>query len=132
MPKRASSTTLGCWHGRMNRSVVRRGEVWLVDLPPPKDHEQALPRPAVILQVDDLADLWTVVIIPMTRALQRAREAGTVLIPQGEAGQHHASIALCYQIRAVDRRRPLHKIGDLPAERLSEIEAQVAWICGIP
>jgi len=112
---------------------AKRGEVWLVDLGEPKqDHEQAGRRPAMIFQTDDLSLLSTVVIIPLTTQLKQAGLANTVLIPAKEAGQDHASVALCHQIRALDRRKLIHKIGALAPERLSEIELAAIFVLGLP
>ena len=112
---------------------ARRGEVWLVDLGQPKDdHEQAGRRPAVILQTDDLAVLSTVVIVPLTTQSKRAGFANTVWIPANEAGQDRDSVALCHQIRVLDRRKLIRRIGELAPERLSEIEVAVAFVLGLP
>ena len=112
---------------------AKRGEVWLVDLGQPgEDHEQAGRRPAVIFQTDDLSTLSTVVIIPLTTQLKRAGFANTVLIPANEGGLKHASAALCHQIRVLDRRKLIRKIGELDAERLSEIELSTVFVLGIP
>jgi mRNA interferase MazF len=114
-------------------NAAKRGEVWLVDLGNPKDdHEQAGQRPAVIFQTDYLARLNTVVIIPLTTQLNRAGFASTVLIPSKEAGQDRPSVALCHQIRVLDRRRLKYKIGELSPERLSEVEIAVVFVLGIP
>jgi len=114
-------------------NATKRGEVWLVDLGQPKgDHEQAGRRPAVIFQTDDLSPLSTVVVIPLTTQIRRAGAANTVWIPAREAGQDQDSVALCHQIRALDRRKLVHKIGELAPERLSEIEASVLFVLGIP
>jgi len=110
-----------------------RGEVWLVELGQPKeDHEQAGRRPAVVLQTDDLSPLSTVVIIPLTTQRMRAGFANTVLIPAGEAGQDRDSVALCHQIRALDRRKLIHRIGEFAPERLSEIELAILFVLGLP
>ena len=112
---------------------AKRGEVWLVDLGQPKeDHEQAGRRPAVVLQTDDLSRLSTVVIIPLTTQPRRAGFANTVLITAREGGQDRASVALCHQIRALDRRKLIHKLGELAPERLSEIELAVLFVLGLP
>jgi mRNA interferase MazF len=87
-------------------SDAKRGEVWLVDLGQPKgDHEQAGRRPAVIFQTDDLSPLSTVVIIPLTTQTKRAGFSNTVWIPAKDGGQNQDSVALCHQIRALDRRK---------------------------
>src|SRR5437870_13834588 len=112
---------------------AKRGEDSLVDLAHPKeDHEQAGRRPALVLQTDDLSPLSTVVIIPLTTQPKRAGFANTVLIPAREAGQDRDSVALCHQIRALDRRRLIHKIGELAGQRLSEIELAVLFVLGLP
>ena len=112
---------------------AQRGEVWLVDLGQPKeDHEQAGRRPAVVLQTNDLTPLSTVVTIPLTTQLKRAGFANTVSIPAREAGQERDSVALCHQIRALDRRKLIRKIGELAPERLSEIELAVLFVLGLP
>jgi len=115
-------------------SPARRGEIWLLDLGDPKndDHEQAGRRPGVILQTDDMSAFNTVVIIPLTTQLKQAGLASTVLIPANEAGQKHDSVVLCYQLRVLDRRKLIRKIGELLPERLSEIEATVAFVLGLP
>jgi mRNA interferase MazF len=114
-------------------NAAKRGEVWLVDLGQSKDgHEQAGRRPAIIFQTDDLSPLSTVIVIPFTTQTRRAGVANTVWIPAREAGQEQDSVALCHQIRALDRRKLVHKIGELAPERLSEIEASVLFVLGIP
>jgi mRNA interferase MazF len=114
-------------------NAAKRGELWLVDLGEPRgDHEQAGRRPAVILQTDELSQSSTVVVIPLTTQTRRAGRANTVSVPAMEAGQNQDSVALCHQIRALDRRRLAHRIGELTPERLSEIEASVLFVLGIP
>ena len=70
--------------------------------------------------------------IPLTSQLKRAGFAGTVPIPVHEAGLDLPSVALCHQIRALDCRKLEHKLGDLPPDRLSEIEAAMMFVLGIP
>jgi mRNA interferase MazF len=113
-------------------SVGRRGEVWLADFGKPSGHEQAFIRPAVLIQVDDLAHLTTVVVVPVTTTIKRAGQATVVSIPATEGGLTQVSVALCHQIRALDRRKLMRKLGELKAERMSEIEIAIAFVVGIP
>jgi len=99
-----------------------------------EDHEQAGRRPAVIFQTDDLSPLSTVVIVPLTTQLiiRRAGYPNTVLVAARESAQDRDSVALCHQIREIDRRKLIHKIGELTPERLSEVELAVAFVLGLP
>ena len=114
-------------------NAAKRGEVWLADLGEPKqdDHEQAGLRPAVVFQTDDLSPLGTVVIIPLTTQLKRAGFASTVLIPARRAGQERDSVALCHQIRAIDRRRLLRQVGEVAPDLMNKIETAVLFVLGI-
>jgi mRNA interferase MazF len=111
---------------------AQRGEVWFVAFGPESSYEQALQRPAVILQTNHLAYLNTVVVVPTTAQMKRAGFAGTVPLTAGEGGLDRPSVALCFQVRAIDRAKLKHKIGDLPFEKLSAIELEDVFVCGIP
>ncbi len=113
-------------------SRPRRGEVWFADLGEPRGLEQALRRPVVILQADDLSNLRTVVVIPLTSNPKRAGQATNVMVSVGEAGLTEQSYALCHHIQVLDRSKLLHKMGDLPLNRLSEIETVVRFVLGLP
>src|SRR5713226_6361648 len=113
-------------------SLSKRGEVWLVDLGDPRGHEQAGPRPAIILQTDLLEHLNTIVVIPLSTKPNRVSSAANVLLLQGEAGLEQDSVAFCHQIRALDKRRLRNKIGELEPERISEIETAIAFLLHLP
>src|SRR5712691_10105886 len=112
--------------GRRAMTPPIRGEIWFAGLGEPSGHEQAGRRTSIILQTDDLSHLSTVVVIPLTTKLKDASSAGRVLIPAGEGGLEHASVALCHQVRALDRRKLLERIGMLPGEQVSEVELAMA------
>jgi mRNA interferase MazF len=115
-------------------NAAKRGEVWLVDLGQPKeDHEQAGRRLAVIFQTDDLSPFEHYCNHPFNHTVQASRfcEHRLDSSQRGWPGSRD-SVALCHQIRALDRRKLLHKIGELAPERLSEIELAVLFVLGIP
>jgi mRNA interferase MazF len=66
--------------------------------------------------------------VPLTTQLRQAPFAHAVLIPAMEAGQEHDSVAVCHQIRALDHRRLIRRIGELTPERQSEIEVTVMFV----
>ena len=108
----------------------RRGEVWLVDFGMSRGYEQAGERPAVVIQSDDLSQLSTMIVVPTTTTRQTT-ERGTVLLSAGKGGLRETSVALCYQIRAVDKYRLKKRLGELPETARAEIETTMAYVLGI-
>jgi mRNA interferase MazF len=109
----------------------KRGEVWLVDLGIPKGYEQAGERPAVVIQTDDLSRLSTVIVIPLTTAHHETSQRGTVILPVVKGTLEKKSVALCYQIRALDKYRLKKRLGELPSNTLLEIETTTAYVLGL-
>lgn len=110
----------------------RRGEVWDADLGAIKGGEQAGPRPVVVLQTDDLQPLATTVVVPLTSNLRQAGYPTSVALETGEGGLRERSVVLCHQLRVLDRRKLIKQLGTLPPPKLSEIEAAVAFVLGLP
>jgi len=91
--------------------MVFKGEVYFADLDPTKGSEQAGKRPVLVFQNDLISNYSrTIVIIPFTTNLKRANLPGCVLIPKGEGGLPEDSVAICYQIRVIDKMRLSNKI----------------------
>lgn len=111
---------------------MKRGDVYLANLDPTKGSEQAGTRPVLILQHDTLNKVTrTVVVIPFTKTLRIARLPSCVLVPAGEGGLRADSVALCHQIRALDKSGLLTYWGTLSSARLAEIERVVAFTLGM-
>jgi mRNA interferase MazF len=102
---------------------MTRGEVWRVRIPYAPGHAQAGERPALIMQADPLiASLPTVLAIPFTSTLGAARFDSTILVqPDPNNGLSLPSVALVFQMRALDKRDFLHRLGTLDAQTLSQI-----------
>lgn len=66
---------------------------------------QAGDRPALIVQNDALiASLPTVLIVPFTSTVAAARFQGSVVVsPDGQNGLTLPSVALAFQLRAIDK-----------------------------
>lgn len=111
--------------------TVKRGEVWLADLNPTRGSEQGGTRPVIVFQNDIVSQCSTTVItIPLTSNLRRASLPICLLIPSGEGGLDRDSVALCYQLRVIDRTRLQRKLGDLAPETLTNLEGIVLLTLG--
>lgn len=112
--------------------IVRRGEIWWADLDPTRGSEQAGLRPILIFQNDVVNRLGTTVLaIPLTTNLKRAALPTAVLIAQGEGGLSSDSVALCHQMRAVDKVRLSRKLGVVSKSVMTTVEACVLFTLGI-
>lgn len=107
-----------------------RGEIWRADLGKPRGHEQALTRPIVVLQSDFYQATSTVVVVPVTSSFPIEAVALGVLMEPGTAGLTKPSLVLCHQLRALDRRQLLERLGVLPIDVVGQIEALVMTILG--
>ncbi len=96
------------------------GEVRWVELPARGGRAQAGRRPAIILQ--STTSLPTTVIVPLTSQLDALRFASTILVEaDAENGLRRASVALVFQITAVDNRYVAERLGTVAKEVLEEI-----------
>jgi mRNA interferase MazF len=111
---------------------VTVGEIHWIELPPGTGHEQSGRRPAIIVQDQAYAGLLPVVlVVPLTTSTATLRFPGTVLIPAGpENGLRQPSVALVFQMRAVDRRRIGDRIGTVSADILAGIFAALDKLLG--
>lgn len=100
------------------------GDIYLVEIPPSGAHEQAGVRPAVILQNPSYFNrLSTVLIVPLTGQLKALHFPGTLRIrPDAQNRLQKESVALVFQLRAIDRRRLKAKLGVLDAVTLGQIK----------
>jgi mRNA interferase MazF len=112
--------------------IVKRGEIWLADLNPTRGSEQAGIRPVLIFQNDVINKFTTTVLaIPLTTNLRRASLPSCLQISQGEGGLTSDSVALCHQLRVLDKTRLQRKLGTVNQETLLAIEDCVIFTMGI-
>lgn len=112
--------------------TVKRGEVWLADLNPIRGSEQAGVRPVLIFQHELVSRFSTTILaIPLTTNLRRAALPSCVRISRGEGGLASDSVALCHQLRVLDKTRLQRRLGMVSQETLSTIESIVLFTLGI-
>ena len=80
---------------------MKRGEIWWADLGAYRAGEQTGRRPVIVWQSDTLTRLLqSVLVVPLTTNLDRAKLAGTALISATDGGLPADSVALAFQMRA--------------------------------
>ena len=99
---------------------MKKGEIWLVELPSTDGREQGGLRPVIFL-ADAEANIS--IIVPFTSNIQALRFPHTIEIkPSKSNGLTSLSIALIFQVRAIDKKRLKNKIGDLENHILKEVD----------
>ena len=104
---------------------MARGDVLLIQLPDSDQREEKGTRPAIAVQTD-VAVSPMLMVIPVTSSLGAKRFPFTVkLEPSAENGLTLTSIAMVFQLRAIDPKRIVRKIGELEAEYLAQIDVEI-------
>lgn len=101
------------------------GEIYWVELTPRGSSAQAGHRPAIIAQSDArAATLPTTLLVPLTSQMDALRFPGTVLVEaNARNGLRRASVALVFQLTAVDRRFVTNRLGEVDEAVLRHIWA---------
>lgn len=98
----------------MVKSIVSRGDIWLINLDPTKGSEIKKTRPCIIVSPQEMHDfLRTVIIAPMT---SKGRAAG-FRVPITHDGKK--GLILLDQIRSVDKARLVKKVGKANTKTLT-------------
>lgn len=112
--------------------TLRRGEIWRANLNPTRGSEQAGTRPVIIFQNDVISKYTTTVLaIPLTANLRRASLPSCVLVTKSEGGLANDPVALCHQLRVLDKTRLERRLGILSEAIISAIETRVMFTIGI-
>ena len=102
---------------------MRRGDLWWANLGAHRPLEQTGRRPVVVWQSDALNRvLQSVLVVPLTTNLDRARLAGTAIVAASDDGLPTDSVALAFQMRAIPKSALDTRIRSLSESELAELE----------
>lgn len=107
----------------MNRA--NQYEVWLADLNPRQGTEPGKRRPVLIVQTDLLKQHSSTIICPLTTNVIEGVSILRVNLKSGEAGLTRDSAIMLDQIRAIDNRRLVKKLGQLPVVYVDAVVEQL-------
>jgi len=110
--------------------VIRRGDVWLVNLDPTIGQEIKKTRPAVVVSSNSIGKLPLKIIVPITdwKPPYANFPWMVYLEPDQQNGLSKKSGADTFQVRSVDQARLTRKLGQLPEPLIEQILAGIA-IC---
>jgi mRNA interferase MazF len=109
---------------------MKQYELWLANLNPSKGTEPGKIRPVVVIQTNLLnqVDHPSTLVSPLTTQLTPKKNILRVRISEGNFGLEKDSEILIDQIRALDNRRFLNKLGDLGKKEIAELRSKVKAI----
>jgi mRNA interferase MazF len=95
---------------------IKRFEIWIADLNPQIGTEPGKTRPVLVVQTNLLNKVPhpSTIICPMTTNIQKESEILRVHVKKGTASLGENCDVMIDQVRAIDNKRLIKKIGELP------------------
>lgn len=98
--------------------LIKQFEVWIADLNPQIGTEPGSTRPVLIIQTNLLNKLPhpSTIVCPITTKVENEADILRVHLRKGMANLSENCDIMIDQIRAIDNKRLVRKIGDVPAD----------------
>lgn len=108
---------------------IKQYEIWVADLNPRFGTEAGKTRPVIIIQTDLLNKFHaSTIICPLTTNVQTDAAILRVHLIKGMAKLKEDYDIMIDQLRAVDNKRLLKKIGELDQEQIDLIKTNIAIV----
>ncbi len=113
-------------------TVPRRGEVYLVSFDPTLGAEIRKTRPALVLQ-NDVANRFSpiTIVAAITSQFEVPLYPTEVLLKVPEGGLQADSVVLLNQIRSIDRRRLIRRLGRISVETMRQVDRALMLSLGL-
>jgi len=108
---------------------IKRFEIWLATLDPSFGTEAGKTRPVLIVQTDLLNDIHpSTLVCPLTTNIKKDSQLLRVNLKKGTAALNEDSAIMIDQLRAIDNRRLLKKMGVIPQETAKRVKENLKII----
>jgi len=106
---------------------IKQFEIWIADLNPQIGTEPGKKRPVLVIQTNLLNKIPhpSTIICPITTNVQKDADILRVHIKKGVTKLHENCDILIDQIRAIDNKRLVNKVGDLPADLIDKVKENI-------
>ena len=110
----------------------RRGDVWLVNFDPTVGAEIQKTRPALIIQ-NDIGNRYSpiVIVAAITSRFDEELYPTEVFVDPPEGGLSVPSVVLLNQIRSIDKRRLVRRLGALESDTMERVDAAIKISLGL-
>ncbi|MBG6112107.1 mRNA interferase MazF [Flavobacterium sp. CG_23.5] len=112
---------------------INQYEIWIADLNPQIGTEAGKSRQVLIVQTNLLNKIShpSTIVCPITTNVQDDSEILRVHLKKGIANLHDNCDIMIDQIRAIDNKRLIKKVGKLPTDLIEKIKENIAIIIDI-
>jgi mRNA interferase MazF len=109
---------------------IKQFEIWIADLNPQIGTEPGKTRPVMVIQSNLLNKIPhpSTIIFPLTTNVEKDAEILRVHLKKGMANLHETCDIMIDQVRAIDNKRLLKKVGELPQELISQIKENLSIV----
>lgn len=108
---------------------IKQYEIWIADLNPRLGTEAGKVRPVLIVQTDLLNKIHpSTIICPITTNVQKQSELLRVHLEKGTGNVKEACDIMIDQIRAIDNKRLVKRIGKIPTQKQERLKDNIKII----
>lgn len=102
---------------------VQRGDIFVVDLSPVIGSEQGGERPSLVVQ-NNTGNRFspTIIVAAISGKIKKPKLPTHIAVSKGSYGLLKDSVVMLEQIRTVDRKRLVHKVGHADAEFMKKVD----------
>jgi mRNA interferase MazF len=111
---------------------IKRGNILFVDFEPVRGSEQGRIRPAIVIQNDILNKFSPLTIVaPVTSKIYDKEYPTNVFIKKEDSKLNNNSTILLNQIRTIDKRRIIKKLGSLDIYTMNKVDMAIKVSLGL-
>ncbi|OFX26046.1 MAG: taxon MazF [Bacteroidetes bacterium GWA2_31_9b] len=106
---------------------IKQFEIWIADLNPQIGIEPGKTRPVVVVQTNLLNKIPhpSTIVCPITTNIKKDSDILRIHLKKGIANLNQDCDIMIDQIRAIDNKRLLNKVGDLPSDLISLLKENI-------
>lgn len=107
--------------------AIKQFEIWIADLNPQIGTEPGKTRPVLVIQTNLLNKIPhpSTIVCPITTNIEKEADILRVHLKKGMAKLHEDCDVLIDQIRSIDNKRLIKKVGDLPEELIEKVKENI-------
>jgi mRNA interferase MazF len=113
--------------------LIKQFEIWIADLNPQIGTEPGKTRPVLVIQSNLLNKIPhpSTLICPLTTKVEKEADILRVHLKKGVANLHENCDVMIDQLRAIDNKRLIDKVGDLPHDLIDKVKENILIILDI-